>query len=342
VSTSPTPGAGHSLLRRWVPVVSVLVALSSIGVGVWMAQARQPVVSTVITRPAPELGPRAHRLLPDLVDAVVVVPDRPHDPAEVRSPERFARITRRRSFVVSTNAAGLRGPPVRQPKNSLRVVVLGDSVTFGWGVPVEASYPALLGERLGIEVVNTGVPAMKPGSMAAWARLHLGGLQPDLVLFTRRPDHSMPDPWTDFARAVRQVQNAAGGARVGVVMPPVSTFDTMGAKSWEAEQARVRTLVAPVPVLDLTPAFRQALPLPGVVLEQHGGRQQVVRLPGAAVVVDAAAPAHGLADEVIAAFEGDPSLAEPLFFDGGHPDVAGFEVFVNAVQAWLLDEKLLP
>lgn len=335
------PSRGRRLARRVVPVGSILVAVLAVGVGAWWASARTPVVSAVITRPAPELGPRAHVLLPDLVDAEMVVPDRPHDPAEVRAADRFAKITRRRSFRVSTNSRGLRAPEIDPHKGAARVVALGDSVTFGWGVPVEDSYPAQLSDRLGIEVINTGVPAMKPGSMAAWARLHLADLQPDLVLFTRRPDHGVPDPWGDFQRAVRQVQQAARPAPVAVVMPPVSTFDPRGARGWEEERRRVAELVAPVPVLDLTPAFRKALPRPGVVLEQHGGRQQVVRLPGAEVVVDVAAPADGLAPQVVAAFEADPDLAEPLFFDGGHPDAAGFVLFADAVAEFIRDERLL-
>lgn len=337
-----TAPPSRAALRRWVPTLSVLVALLAVGLGLWVAATRQPVVSAVITRPAPELGPHAHVLLPDLDGAVMVVPDRPHDPAEVRAADRFARITRRRTFTVSTNSRGLRGPPLQQPKAGARVVALGDSVTFGWGVSVEHSYPALLADRLGVEVVNTGVPAMKPGSMAAWASQHLADLDPDLVLFTRRPDHALPDPWGDFQRAVRRVQQAAEGAPVAVVMPPVSTFDPKGAASWDDERRRVAELVAPVPVLDLTPAFRQALPLPGVVLEQHDGRQRMVRLPGAETLVDAAAPAHGLAPEIVAAFEGDASLAEPLFFDGGHPDRAGFALFADALADWLAAEGLAP
>lgn len=332
---------GRALARRVIPAVSVGVAVVAMVLGVWWALHRTPVVSAVITRPAPELGPRAHLLLPNLDRAEMVVPDRPHDPAEVRAPDRFAKITRRRSFQVSTNSRGLRGPEVDPHKGAARIVALGDSVTFGWGVSEQESYPAQLSHRLAVDVVNTGVPAMKPGSMAAWARLHLADLEPDLVLFTRRPDHGVPDPWGDFQRAVRQVQQAARPAPVAVVMPPVSTFDVRGARSWEEEQRRVAELVAPVPVLDLTPAFRKALPRPGVVLEQHGGRQQVVRLPGAEVLVDVAAPSSGLAPEVVGAFEADPDLAEPLFFDGGHPDREGFVIFADAVAEFVRAEGLL-
>ncbi len=37
------------------------------------------------------------------------------------------------------------------------VLVLGDSFAFGWGVDVEAAFPAVLGERLGVDVWNRAV-----------------------------------------------------------------------------------------------------------------------------------------------------------------------------------------
>lgn len=330
--------------RRLVPVLSVLLALVAIGVAVavtWTRH-RDRVESEVITRPAPELGPRAHALLPDLDGAVMVVPDRPHDPAEVRAEDRFDRIQRLRTFTVSTNSRGMRGPELATPKAGPRVLCLGDSVTFGWGVPEADSYPARLRDALGVEVVNAGVPAMKPDSIAAWARLHAGELEPDLVLFTRRPDHGGPDPFRGFQRAVRTVQQAVAPAPVVVVLPPVSTFDVMGAQAWEGERDRIRRMLPDVPVLDLTEAFRDALPRPGVILEQGAGQQRVVRLPERALVLEAAAPERGLAPEVVAMFEADDDLYEPLFFDGGHPTARGFGVFTDTVVAFLDQQGLRP
>ena len=37
------------------------------------------------------------------------------------------------------------------------VVCLGDSLTFGEGVPPDMAWPALLGKRLGCDIVNAGV-----------------------------------------------------------------------------------------------------------------------------------------------------------------------------------------
>jgi lysophospholipase L1-like esterase len=326
--------------RRLALAVIALAVL--LGVGVTYQRYQGRILSATITRPAPELGGMAEVLLPNLRDERVWVPNRPHDPEETRAADRFTRITRLRSFLVSTNSRGLRGPEVADPKKGRRVLCLGDSVTFGWGVPYEESYPARLAAALGAEVVNAGVPAMKPHSMAAWAEKEALGLSPDLVIFTRRPDWSMPEAIYSYKASVRLVQRSIGGARLVLVLPPVSTFDVMGSQVYAQEAADLRAALPDLPLLDLTEAFRDALPLPGVILEVSAGRQRVLRLPEREVLVDVASPERGLAPEVVALFEGDDRIAEPLFYDGGHPDTAGFVLFADTLAAWLRAQGLAP
>jgi GDSL-like Lipase/Acylhydrolase family len=67
---------------------------------------------------------------------------------------------------VSLNARGYRGRELTLPKTSgrTRVVVLGDSIAFGYGVSDEETFPHLLDARNeGIEVVNLGVEGYGPG-----------------------------------------------------------------------------------------------------------------------------------------------------------------------------------
>jgi len=325
--------------RRIIPVLSVLIALVALAAGafVWKERRADHFRSEVISRLAPELGPHGFQLLPNLVDAEVVIPDRPHDPREVRSPDRHRRITRVRRFSVSTNSHGFRGPELAEPTPHPRILVVGDSVTFGWGVTLEESYPYRLGRLLGVDVVNAGVPALKPDHMGNWIEQRAAELEPDILLLVARPNHVRADPWGRYARALEQA--TATGAKVGLVLPPLSTFDVMGTRSQASELRRIRRIAeevdgGPVPVLDLTDAFRAALPRPGVVLEVQGGRQRVRKLPEQTLVLDVAAPPDGLAPEVIAAFEADPSFAEPLFFDGGHPDAEGHALVAAVVATW--------
>jgi lysophospholipase L1-like esterase len=80
-----------------------------------------------------------------------------------------------RGWPVSINSLGLRGPEVEIPKpaRSRRVVCLGDSITFGYGVGDEDTYPHLLGRALaggGIDVVNAGVTGYTSGQVLKLAR----------------------------------------------------------------------------------------------------------------------------------------------------------------------------
>ena len=72
---------------------------------------------------------------------------------------------------VRTNAQGFRGPELRE--GTRRIVGIGDSVMFGWGVDDAETYMRRLERELAtdypdVEVVNTAVP----GSGVAWVCRH--------------------------------------------------------------------------------------------------------------------------------------------------------------------------
>ena len=73
--------------------------------------------------------------------------------------------------LVQTNSFGYRDReiPVEKDKNTLRILAIGDSVTFGHGISVDDTYPErlerLLNEKFGryrFEVINTAVPGNSP------------------------------------------------------------------------------------------------------------------------------------------------------------------------------------
>jgi len=105
--------------------------------------------------------------------------------------------------VLSTNAQSFRAdyPIVRKPSGTYRIVCLGDSVTFGYRVPVVwpdkpteydpewLPYPMLLEKELRaanpnrkIEVFPMAVPGYTSHQGLAWLRRDIGSLQPDLVI----------------------------------------------------------------------------------------------------------------------------------------------------------------
>lgn len=96
-----------------------------------------------------------------------------------------------------TNSAGFRVPqmsteyPLAKPENTYRILLLGPSFAYGWGVDYEKSFAALLprfleargfapGRR--IEVINAGVPAMYAGPQLNWYKHEGARYRPDLVI----------------------------------------------------------------------------------------------------------------------------------------------------------------
>ena len=336
--------AGTSKTVLWASLLSAIAIFSVAGVVLWSQQ--QPHQSDAIARSVPELGPNAHILLPSLEKATVVAPDRPHDPSEVFSEDKHSLIRRTRTFTVTTNSLGLRNRELEQNKTQRRVLCLGDSVTFGWGVESAESYPEQLAQLIQAEVVNAGVPAMKPEHLVGYSRTLVSSVNPDIVLIAMRPNWMVPQSAVaDFARVVRAVQRIFERAKIAVVLPPLSTFDPRGRAQSAREVREISHQLAGIPLLDLTPIFDQRMPQEGVELNVSGTEQLVVSRKDQQVLVRAAAPDGGkingpmrsLAVEVTQLFEEDTSIKEPLFFDGGHPDVKGFEVFAAAVRSWLVE-----
>jgi hypothetical protein len=75
---------------------------------------------------------------------------------------------------IFTNSEGLRVPrrtmeyEHAKASDAMRVLLLGPSFAFGWGVNYEQSFAARLAEWLDIEVINAGVPALGPFPQLKW------------------------------------------------------------------------------------------------------------------------------------------------------------------------------
>jgi lysophospholipase L1-like esterase len=92
--------------------------------------------------------------------------------------------------LVRTNEDALRAPrrfSRPKPAGVYRILLLGDSHTFGWALAYEDGWGARLERELSgkggrVEVINTGVPGYNTGQEAAWLRAHGLSYQPDCVL----------------------------------------------------------------------------------------------------------------------------------------------------------------
>lgn len=130
-----------------------------------------------------------------------------HEPAAVAPGAGFAKagalgfmleantewrhVTRDFDVQVVTNSLGLRGPEVLVPKppDRYRVLVLGDSFTFGWGVALQDAWHARMARELQapdgrtLDVVDAGVPGWTPLQQFVFLEQRGLDLQPDLVIW---------------------------------------------------------------------------------------------------------------------------------------------------------------
>jgi lysophospholipase L1-like esterase len=99
--------------------------------------------------------------------------------------------TRDFQVTVRTNGLGLRGAPASagKPEGVFRVLVLGDSFAFGFGVEDDASFPAALARALPpppgferVEVLNAGVAGWSADQYLLFLETRGFALAPDLVL----------------------------------------------------------------------------------------------------------------------------------------------------------------
>ncbi|MFO1499622.1 MAG: SGNH/GDSL hydrolase family protein [Verrucomicrobiota bacterium] len=120
---------------------------------------------------------------------------------------------------VNINAHGTRGPDFQtaKPPGTLRILSLGDSRTFGWGLAEPETYSGVLeslvrqhfaGQR-NVEVINAGVNAWSFPQMTVYFREHGLKYQPDVVLvgdanlWTQFSEQNSPDFVRKFMRRVQ-------------------------------------------------------------------------------------------------------------------------------------------
>jgi lysophospholipase L1-like esterase len=167
-----------------------------------------------------------------------------------------------------TNRDGLRmrngvGPKDGRP----RVVCLGDSCTYGLGVPVDDSWPSLLARDPALDVVNAGVPGYSSYQGAVFADMRCPEWRPDVVvveygindsLTWLQFDHGKVVAMTDVERAphvrldfllkksalVGWIASLAGGAPTPKAVAPEALADARrAAGSADREYAIAQSLM---------------------------------------------------------------------------------------------------
>ena len=153
----------------------------------------------------------------------------------------------------STNRQGLRGPEPDRGGAGPRILVIGDSVTMGWGVPFDSAYPARLEAELELRgapvtVINAGILAYGVLQYAPWLAELLPRYAPDLVLIGYYPND--PEPletslragsrsWSHLARRLHRTWGSLL-IQTGIRPDAVTWYRALhapGSASWEGVEA---------------------------------------------------------------------------------------------------------
>jgi len=264
-----------------------------------------------------------------------------------------------RTFPVTTNEDGLRVPThaLEKPSGTQRIMTLGCSTTFGWGVADAESYPARLESliresgRQDVEVINGGQPGYTSfQGRWLWDRT-LRHYDPDVVMVGYVVQDARKAAYSDRSQAVLQQDarylkdNLLYRSKVYLGLRSLLGHVQVRAKERGAQDVggeyrvppsdyveNLRTLVARIRDVGATPV------LFGYPLERTGYTSQHRTILAAAA-----------AELGVPHFDPQPQMEEAtrsqqLYFtnDRGHANAAGNYLIARWVLDYLQDQDLLP
>ncbi|UCG52915.1 MAG: hypothetical protein JSW58_04985 [Candidatus Latescibacterota bacterium] len=123
---------------------------------------------------------------------------------------------------VTINSHGFRGPEfeIEKPRETVRLLILGDSVVFGWGAPQDSIFPARLQRMLErdfgrIEVISAGVGSWNTRTEYQYLKSEGVHLSPDVILMviTNNDIEPIKNSRTDVDRDVLFDDSKKSGVR---------------------------------------------------------------------------------------------------------------------------------
>lgn len=180
-----------------------------------------------------------------------------------------------RDFSVHVSGVGFRGPEPVSP----RIACLGDSTTFGWGVTQDQAWPNVLGQELGVEVLNAGVPGYSTHQGLATLDRVLA-LKPDVVVLAYMIRDADPAPVPDAQQADPGPANPLQIQRALVsLLPKPVPAPPRGGTQRVPHQAYAENVDALVQRVQASGAKAILLSFP--VQETRGAHQQILEERGA-------------------------------------------------------------
>lgn len=261
------------------------------------------------------------------------------------------------TFRESTDANGLRVPlhGEEKPSGVFRVMTLGCSTTFGWGVDDEQSYPARLEEVLherglaNVEVINGGQPGYSTfQGLWLWDNV-LARYKPDLVVFGYIVQDARKVAYTDKSQAVLQ-QNADFMKQNFLYHSRVYLFLKDAYDGWriQSKEQGAEGGVPRVPVDEYSEnirAFKERV-------EQAGGTMMLFGFPleREGYTADHRGVLHAAAEVLeVPLYDPQPEFerytaTRTLYFpqDRGHANAEGCDLIAHGMADFLVSHALVP
>lgn len=158
---------------------------------------------------------------------------------------------RRLSLIISVALAAVASPLVAKPV----ILSVGDSLTFGLGVPADKTWPALLETKLkadghpGVKVINAGSSGATTAFGVSTLKFHLKRGKPDLIIYALGANDGLrgidpPTTHKNLSTAMEMIQ--AQGIKVlllGMKAPP--NYGEKFPKDFESSFTKVKDKYKP-------------------------------------------------------------------------------------------------
>lgn len=126
-------------------------------------------------------------------------------------PEEIVQAVGRSEVPIRTNSLGLRSPAIEpvKPAGTTRILILGDSVAFGWGLRGEDTFASQLASLLAtvypdkrFEVINAGVSGYGTWQELDWLKQTGIALEPDVVIVQLHLNDAADNLWGTLGQDV--------------------------------------------------------------------------------------------------------------------------------------------